>query len=229
MSSRIRMFGVAGAMAALGVIPGIASADFVLDSGTPSGTGAPVILSTAQWLAGEFAVSAGQDITSLSAYLTEGAGQPGDTFTFDIYSSAGFTGRSTGRSIVYTTTGTFTANGWNSSAVNWTPTSTGDYWLALQVSSTTQTKGLDAPVEASAGTGTVPALAFAYLGSGTSSEYTTSGAPAIGLEVTATNPVPLPTSALLLGSGLLGGIGAAAHRRRRDNQSRGPDRALPTR
>jgi hypothetical protein len=213
MSGTTRVFAAAGAVASLILIPGIASADFVLDTGTPNGSGAPVILSTAQWLAGEFAVTAGQDITALSAYLTQGVGEPGDTFTFDIYSSAGFTGRSTGRNLVYSAGGTFLANGWNSTAVNWTPTSSGDYWLALQVSSTSQTKGLDAPVETSAGTGTVPALAFAYLGSGTSGEYTTAGAPAIGLEVTE-SPVPLPTSALLLGSGLLGGIGAVARRRR---------------
>jgi len=203
-----------GSAVAVLLSPGIADAGFVLDTGTPTGSGAPVILGTAQWLAGEFAVTAGQDITGLSAYLTQGVGEPGDTFTFDVYSSAGFTGRSSGRTVVYTTTGTFTGNGWNTASVNWTPTTTGDYWLALQVSSTTQTKGLDAPVEASAsGTGTAPAIAFAYLGSGTSSEYTTAGAPAIGLEVTAA-PVPLPPAIWLLGSGLLGCAGTMARRRR---------------
>jgi hypothetical protein len=200
--------------AALGAIllaPGIASASFVLDTGTPSGGGAPEVLSTAQWLAGEFAVTAGEDITALSAYLTQGVGEPGDTFTFDIYSSAGFTGRSTGRNLVYSTTGTFTANGWNSAVANWTPTASGDYWLALQVSSPNQTKGLDAPVETGAGTGTAPAIAFAYLGSGTGSEYTQTGAAPIGLQITAA-PVPLPAALWLLGSGVLG-LGAMRRRR----------------
>jgi hypothetical protein len=204
---------IGGALLAVSLAPGVASANFVLDTGTPTGTGAPVVLSTAQWLAGEFAVTAGEDITDLSAYLTQGVGQPGDKFTFDIYSSTGFTGRASGRTVVFSATGTFTANGWNTTAVNFTPTTSGDYWLALQVSSTTQTKGLDAPVEASGGTGTVPAIAYAYLGAGTSSEYTTTAAPAIGLEVTAAAPVPLPPAIWLLGSGLLGFAGTMARRR----------------
>jgi hypothetical protein len=67
-------------------------------------------------------------------------------------------------------------------------------------------------VEASGGTGTVPAIAYAYLGSGTSSEYTTTGAPAIGLQITAA-PVPLPPALWLLGSGFLGLAGTMARRR----------------
>jgi len=115
--------------------------------------------------------------------------------------------------MVYSAMGKFTQNGWNTTAVNWTPTATGDYWLALQVSAPTQTKGLDLPGETSAVTGTAPALGFAYLGSGTNSEYTTLGAPSIGLEVTAASPVPLPPALWLLGSGILG-LGSMVRRRR---------------
>lgn len=201
------------AVAAVALVPGMASASFVLDTGVPAG-GSSYVLSSAQWVAGEFAVTAGTDITDLSAYLTQGAGSVGDTFTFDIYSTAtSFTGRANSRSSVFTATGTFTQNGWNTTAVNWTPTATGDYWLALQVGPTNSTKGLDLPSETSASTGTAPALGFAYLGSGTSGEYTTVGAPSIGLQVTAASPVPLPPALWLLGSGLLG-IGALARRRR---------------
>jgi hypothetical protein len=200
---------IAGAVAAAYLAPGIASASFVLDTGTPTGTGAPEVLSTAQFLAGEFAVTAGENITELSAYLTQGAGQPGDTFTFDIYSGSGLIARNA--SPVFSTTGTFTTNGWNSAAVNWTPTTTGDYWLALQVASTTDTKGLDAPTETSTSTGTAPALAFAYSTGGSAAYKSTSTG--IGLEVTAASPVPLPAGIWLLGSGVLG-LGAMARRRR---------------
>jgi hypothetical protein len=156
---------------------------------------------------------AGQNITGLSAYLTEGNGQPNDTFTFDVYSGSGFTTtRESLLSPVYSATGVFSANGWNTATANWTPTVSGDYWLALQVGSTTDTKGLDLPVESSTATGTVPALAFAYFGSGTNSKYSTAGAPAIGLEVTAA-PVPLPAPVLLLGSALLAGLGFMRRRR----------------
>ena len=207
----IKTFTLAGAAAAM-LSPGIASASFILDTGTPTGTGGPVVLSTAQWLAGEFAVTAGEagQAYAVSAYLTQGAGQVGDTFTFDVYAAGtGFTARASSREApVFTGTGTFTGNGWNFSGTDWTPTAAGSYWLALQVSSTTQTKGLDAPLEASTATGTVPALAFAYTNS--SLQYGIATTAPIGLEVTA---VPLPPALWLLGGGLLAGLGAARRRR----------------
>ncbi len=203
---------VAG-MAAVVLTPGMANASFVLDTGAPTSTSAPILLSSTQFIAGEFAATAGDTIVDLSADLPQGVGQPGDTFTFDIYSNSGFTGRANGRQLAFTATGTFTANGWNSTAVNWTPTATGDYWLALQVASPTNTRGLDAPLETSTSTGTAPALAFAY--TGTNGQYTLSSAYPIGLEVTdAASPVPLPASAWLLGSALLAGVRSMRRRRR---------------
>lgn len=202
---------IAAALATACLAPAIASADFVMDTGVPTGSGVTV-LSTAQFLAGEFAIGAGVNVTQLSAYLTQGVGQPGDHFTFDIYAAgSGFTARSAQREApVFTATGTFTTNGWNGTSVNWTPTSGGNYWLALQVGSTTQSKGLDAPDEASSSTGTMPALGFAYAPA--SGQYTTSGAPAIGLEVTTASPVPLPAAFWLLGSGIMG-LGSMVRRR----------------
>lgn len=209
-----------GAIAAVALLPGIASASFILDTGTPTGTGAPVLLNTSQWLAGEFDVTAGEtgQAYALSAYLTQGVGEPGDTFTFDIYAAgSGFTARASSREApLYTGTGTFKANGWNFSSTDWTPSTAGDYWLALQVSSTTETKGLDAPVETSSSTGTVPAIAFAYAPS--SGQYTLTGAPDIGLEVTA---VPLPAAFWLLGSGMIG-LGAMARRRSAARAAKSP-------
>jgi hypothetical protein len=209
----IRSVMLVGALMAASLAPGPASTASILDTGVPMGSGAPEILSTAQWLAGEFAVSSGEinQAYSLFAYLTQGAGQINDTFTFDVYSSSGFTNRPSNRPApIFTATGTFTGNGWNSSGTQWIPTATGDYWLALQVTSSAQTNGLDAPVEALQKTGTVPALAFAYAPS--SGQYTTSGAAPIGLEITATNspgdsagdgPLPLWASGAL-GAGLIG-------------------------
>jgi hypothetical protein len=216
---------VGGALLAVLFSPGIASAGLVLDTGTPtSNTGAPVtLLNTSQWIAAEFDVaSTGVEITQLAAYLTQGVGAVGDTFTFDIYSSADFTGRSNQRTLEYSTSGTFSNNGgWNTAGVNWTPTAAGDYWVALQVSSTAQTHGLDAPgagittASATSPSGTAPALAFAV--AGTSGQYAveslTSPTTPFGIQVTET-PVPLPPAILLLGSGLLGFVGMKARRRR---------------
>lgn len=205
----------ATSLAAALLAPGMASAAFVLDTGTPtSNTGSPVsVLSTAQFLAAEFNATAGEDITSLSAYLTQGAGQVGDTFTFDVYSNTGFTSRPSSRPApVFTATGTFTANGWNTTAVNWNPTTTGAYWLALQVGSTANTKGLDAPgAGITTSSGTAPALGFAFA-AGASGAYALSSTAPVGLEITAA-PVPLPAAVWLLGSGVLG-LGSLARRRR---------------
>jgi hypothetical protein len=204
---------IAAAMAAVVLTPGIANAGFVLDTGAPTGSGAPIELTASQFIAGEFAVTAGDTILDLSAYLTQGAGQPGDTFTFDIYANSGFTSRPSNRPApLYSATGTFTANGWNSTAVNWTPTATGDYWVALQVASPSNTHGLDAPLESSTSTGTAPALAFAY--AGTNGQYAVSSAYPIGLEVSdAASPVPLPAPLLLLLSGLGAVFGISVRRR----------------
>jgi hypothetical protein len=204
MTNRKPLLAVAASAAFM--LPGIAGASFILDTGTPTGSGAPVVLGTEDFAA-EFAFTSGETITSLAAYMTAGTAQPGTAFTFAIYSSTGFTStRFTNLTALDTTTATFETNGWTTSAsLNWTLPTTGNYWLVVEPGSPT---GLDLPQEASATTGTVPALAFAYKSSST---FTTSGAPAIGLEVTA---VPLPAALPLLLSGL-GGIGVLAGRRRK--------------
>jgi hypothetical protein len=180
-----------------------AHASFLLDSGVPNGTGAPLVLNSADSLAGEFYAPAGGQVTELSAWLASGTSSSG-TVTFTIYSNTTTLGGNFigARSNTLVTEATGTAafsgtTGWLSSSVNWTPSSSGYYWLALSVSRPT---GLDAPVESSTSTGTVPALEFADAGSSGQFAQMNNG---IGLEVTA---VPLPGAAGLLLSGL-GGFG----------------------
>jgi hypothetical protein len=204
--------------------PCLASASYVLDTGTPSSnTGNPVsLLNTSAWVAAEFDVTtANAAINEFSAYLTQGVGNVGDKFTVDIYSTSNFTGRSNQRTLLYSTTGTFEANGWNNVATNWTPTATGDYWVALQVSSTSQTHGLDLPgagittASATTPSGTAPAVAFAT--AGTNGQYTVESTSApttpFGIQLTQATPVPLPATAWLLLSGL-GGLGLMARKYR---------------
>jgi hypothetical protein len=79
------------------------------------------VLSTSSWSAAEFSAQAGEDITSLCAYVTQstGPGQPGDTFTFDIYSDSAFVGVRSGQlSALATVTATYEADGWTTAALN---------------------------------------------------------------------------------------------------------------
>jgi hypothetical protein len=202
---------LATALALIGLWPCLAIAStFILDTGTPPPGQTPIpILNSSDWYAAEFSATGGETITQLAAYLTQGAGEPGDTFTFDIFSPSGFLG---GRNLVplYSATATYTANGWNSVAANWTVTTTGDYWVALEVSNSTQTRGLDLPTEASDTSGTVPALAFAV--ATTNHQFQLETNSPFGIEVSAT-PIP---AALPLFAGGLGMVGWLAHRRKRE-------------
>jgi hypothetical protein len=199
------------ALAASFALPGVASAEFILDTGVPSGSTGPVILEASQWFAGEFAATAGETITSLSAYIQSNANNA-SSFTFDIYSASSFLGvRSGSLQPVFSTTGTYTASGWNTTAVDWVPTTGGDYWLALQMSSSSGRNPPSFDLTTGTGSGTAPALGFADY---TGSSYSTSQALPIGLEVTATAPVPLPPSVWLFGSSVLAGLASAVRRRR---------------
>jgi hypothetical protein len=212
-----------GALAAALFAPAMASAAFVLDTGTPAGSVLGGLLDANDFSAAEFNLGAGSTVTGIEAYVTnaESLDSAGDTFTLAIYSASGFiNGRNA--TPLFSTQATYGADGWNGvSNLSWTAASTGQYWAAVEVNpgSGDSVQGLILPSPA-AGAGTAPALAFAFNdGSGTG--YQTSNQ-AVGLEVTAVAPVPLPAAAWLLGSGLVG-LGAMRRRRR----GAGPENATP--
>jgi hypothetical protein len=204
-------FVVAFSLAA--VQPGLASASsYILDTGTPTGTTFPV-LSQGQWFAAEFSATAGDTITDLSAYLNQGSGGAGTAFTFAIYSdAAGFLSARTAATPIYTLGSTFEANGWNSSTASWTAPTTGDYWVAVEMSSCTRNcPELDLVTEASDGTGTAPALAFAS--AGTNHAFALETADPFGIEVSVASAVPEASTWAMMILGFAG-IGVMAYRRR---------------
>jgi hypothetical protein len=191
------------ALAACLLSRGVRAQQFVLDTGAPV-SGNAVILSNGEWFAAEFYATAGETITELSAYLTSMTGN-GNNFAFDIYVSAGGSFLTTRNAqlntlLAFSATGTFQASGWSTTAVDWVVPESGDYWLAIEGDSTaTHNKPtFDVQEETSLGTGTVPALAFAY---DTGTEFATSGAVPIGLEVTAAAAVPEPSGWWFLAAG----------------------------
>jgi PEP-CTERM motif len=193
--------------------PNLASASsYILDTGTPAAGASFPILNQGQWFAAEFSATAGQTITDLSAYLNQSGGA-GTTFTFAIYSDAtGFIGERTAPTPVYTVGSTFEANGWTSSTANWTVPTTGDYWVAVEMSSCSRNcPMLDLVTEASDSTGTAPALAFASAEANHVFALETTSP--FGIEVGVASAVPEAGTWAMMMLGFAG-IGLMAYRRR---------------
>lgn len=191
------------AVAAVVLAPAAARADFVLDTGVPTGTGLPQVLDGNDYMAAEFSLGAGQTITGVQAFLNSTMDAPGATFTIALYAGSDLTSRSPTQ--LFSAQATYTADGWNGlNNLSWAPGTAGLYWIALEVGTGDSVTGLAAPTPASGGS--VAAAAFAFnAGSG----YQTAGAGAFGVQVTA---VPLPPSLWLVSGGLLGLVGVARRR-----------------
>ena len=170
-------------------LPGIANAQFLLDTGTPTNFTTPDVVSSSSSLAAEFALTAGENLDQISLYLTPGSQNYEDQYlTINLFSS-NITSRTHANAIASFQL-EYTASGWNTTAANYTALATGDYWVSIQTSNSGYT--LDAPGEAAQPTGTAPALAFAY--STGSSQYTASSTASFGIQVGESEAVPEPSS-----------------------------------
>jgi len=188
------------AIAGVLAVPTAASASILVNTGTPTGSGAPLILSSAQSLAAEFSAPAGSTtIASVSAYLTQGTAAAGDAFTFDIYQTLPTTSN---RSPVplFSASTNWEQNGWTTATVDWTLPGAGDYWLVLKNSSSGRNSyQFDAPQLTSSSPGPVPALAFE---TAPTDGFFTSTTDGFGVEVLST-PEPSSAALALVGAAIL--------------------------
>jgi hypothetical protein len=181
---------------AMTTLPNAAHAAFVLNTGAPAGSALPLALDATDFVAAEFSLGAGQTITAIQGYITQGISNPGDTFTLSLYS--GSTAPDVRATPVWTGQATYQTDGWNGlSNLNISGLSAGNYWAAFEIGSIDSAGGLALPVGAP-NNGATPALAYAF---SSGDGYQVMTGENFGVQVSA---VPLPGALLLLMSGMLG-------------------------
>lgn len=101
----------------------------LLDTGTPDGSGFPLMLDGTDYVASEFHLGNSVTIDNIAGYLT--GGNNGDTFTVALYrDNGGHVGAQ-----LQSAQATFVADGWNGTAsLNWTA-GPGNYWVAFEIGS----------------------------------------------------------------------------------------------
>jgi len=180
-----------------------AHAELVVDTGTPSGPGFPLVLDGNDWLAGQVSFSQALTINSIKGWLNDGIdGLGNETFTVALYADAA---NSVG-GLLQSTTGQFlTTQGvadWNgASGLNWS-VGPGKYWVAFEVQGSDSFGG-DAPIAAPS-----PLARYAFNDGSYLGYHAMNGLP-IGIQIDATIaavPEPATTGMLLAGLGLVAGI-----------------------
>jgi hypothetical protein len=200
----IPKFAIAAALAIL-TLPGIASAQFLLDTGTPTQFTSPLSVSSASSYGVEFSLTAGESLQQIALYLTPGSQNYQNQYlTLNLYNVNLTT--ATNPSVLQSFQLQYTASGWNSTATSYVAPATGTYWLTVQTASSGYT--LDAPEEATQPTGTVPAIEFAVKGTRT---YTVNNSASFGIQI-GTAPEPSSWALGLLAFGFLAFLGIRSRR-----------------
>jgi len=167
---------------------GFASAQTLLNTGTPTQFQAPLVISSNPSVAVEFAVTKGETIGQISLYLTPNISSTGfvtlDLFSQNLTSTSNPTALTQFQLQV-------TGSGWNTGSYDYTIPTTGDYWITLQTQTGT---AFDAPEEATQPTGPNPAIEFATKNI---REYSVNNSDSFGIQI---DEVPEPsTYAMMLG------------------------------
>ena len=183
----MKFLGLFAAAAVAILTSNLASADTdVLNTGTPTGTGAPVELLGSTQFGVEFQLTGPATIDSISTYLTQGSASTGAAYEYFLYSGTALTRNSAAIDTAAELWGG--TSGWNSSTVNWA-LSTGTYTLAIQ--STSSGGALDLPLLASTTSGSTPALGWQDK---SGSNWTATTTTTYGIEVTELSATPEPSA-----------------------------------
>ena len=190
----------------------LAQASTVVDTGTPDGAAVGALVFDAiDWTAARVNFAAAANVDAIQAHIL--GGTAGETFDVSLFADDAATGPGT---LLYTTTATYGAQGWNgaSGLAGWT-VGAGSYWVEFEIQGD-DTLGAGSVTGALLDLGAPSPLAATASTSDGGFSYQ-AGAQSIGLRVdaTAVSAVPEPAAALqvLAGTLLLSSLGLVRRRR----------------
>ena len=185
-------------LAALLAAAPLAQSATVIDTGSPNGSAVGALaFDGIDWTAARVSFAKAADVDAIQGHFLGGAA--GETFDVSLLADDAASGPGT---LLYTTTATFGADGWNGAVglAGWT-VAAGNYWVEFEIQGD-DTLGSSSATGALLDVGAPNALALTASTSDGGFSYTRD-ALAIGLRVDAVAVVPEPASAAQLTGGLL--------------------------
>ena len=193
--------------AALLALAPCAQAAAVVDTGAPDGNAVGALAFDAfDWVAGQVSFSQAAQIDAIQGHILGGAA--GETFDVSLFSADGGAGPGT---LLYTTTATFGADGWNGvSGLSGWQVAAGSYWVEFEIQGD-DSLGSSSVTGALFDTGAPHPLATTAFTGDAGFSYADSPL-SFGLRVS-TVPWPSPVSLMLAGVALLSTLRLARRRR----------------